>query len=319
MPAVISHYLLAERVFNKISCEFSGLDRNTFLWGANGPDIFFPHRIMPWQLQRSLSRISHIMHGTSAEIILNYLYEYSNVKENTAAMSYAFGFVTHYAYDSLAHPYIVNYAEKLSEGKTAADVIPFDYFSQIASKIKLSSIYHNKLEGELDTILLMHEKKIPAYKFRLEDTSPKDKRTYRIAAEALSSYLITSDTVPDINEYEIIRSMIDWRTALYVLNDRLSLKKKTVKALEKLFRLPPVISVFFRNIKIDLSGDPANLEHRSWTSPVDGSIHNESFLDLTESAEETSLYLIRKLKSGGALTKNDCKAPFSGQHDICLP
>ncbi len=58
MPAVISHYLLAERVYKKISSEVGGLDRNLFLWGANDPDIFFTHRLMPWQKQRSLSRVS---------------------------------------------------------------------------------------------------------------------------------------------------------------------------------------------------------------------------------------------------------------------
>ena len=50
MPAVLSHYLLGERVYNKLSAEIDGLDRNTFLWGANGPDIFFAHRVMPWQV-----------------------------------------------------------------------------------------------------------------------------------------------------------------------------------------------------------------------------------------------------------------------------
>lgn len=312
MPAVLSHYLLAERVFKKISSEVSGLNRNIFLWGANGPDIFFSHRLMPWQMQRSLSKVSHIMHETSAEIILNYLYEYSAAKEDYLAMSYAFGFVTHYAYDSSAHPYIVNYAEKMSEGKTVSDVISSNRIAKIASKIKLSSVYHNKLEGELDTILLMHERKMPAYKFSLESTSPKDKRAYHKVAEVISSYLIASDTVPDINEYEIIRSMIDWRTALCVLNDRLSLKKNSVKILESLFGLPPVVSVFFRNIKIDLSADPANLHHQSWVSPVDNCIHNESFFDLTDIAEEKSIYLIKKLQSGETLTREDCNAPFSG-------
>ena len=293
MPAVISHYLLAERVYKKISSEVGGLDRNLFLWGADDPDIFFTHRLMPWQKQRSLSRVSHIMHNTSAEIILNYLYKYSIINEDPAAMSYALGFATHYAYDSTAHPYIVQYAEKMSNGKTVKDVISHDTFSHITSKIKLSSVYHNKLESELDTILLMHEKKIPPYKFKLEDTSPKDESAYRKVAEVLASYMIASDIVPDINESEIMRSMADWRASLYVLNDNLSLKRNTIKGLEKLLGLPPVVSVFFRNLNIDLSEDPANLNHRPWVPPVDNSIHTESFLDLTDNAENQSLYQIK--------------------------
>ena len=313
MPAVISHYLLAERVFRKISPSIPELERNIFLWGANGPDIFFSHRLMPWQMLRSLSKVSHIMHGTKAEIILNYLYEYSRVTEDYAAMSYAFGFVTHYAYDSIAHPYIVDYAEKISNGKTVKDVIsPNSHFSQIVKKINLSSVYHNKLEGSLDTIMLMHEGRGAVYKFRLEDTSPKDKQAYHKTAEILTSCLTASDIAPDINEHEIIRAMIDWRISLRVLNDRLSLKRNSVKGLEKLFKLPPIVSVFFRNIDIDLSEDPANLQHNQWVSPVDGSIHSESFFELTDKAEEKSLYLIRKLQSGIPLTRDDCVSPFSG-------
>ena len=30
MPAVLSHYLLGERVYNKLSAEIDGLDKNTF-------------------------------------------------------------------------------------------------------------------------------------------------------------------------------------------------------------------------------------------------------------------------------------------------
>lgn len=312
MPAVISHYLLAERVYKKISSGLPELNRNLFLWGANGPDIFFSHRLMPWQLQRSLAKISHIMHGTSAEIILNYLYKYSKINEDFETMSYALGFVTHYAYDSSAHPYIVDYSEKMANGRKIGDVITLNKFPESALEVNLSSVYHNKLEGELDTILLMHEMKIPSYMFKLEYTSPKDKNAYNKVAEVLTSYLTTTDTVPDIGKYEIIRSMADWRNALRILNDKFSLKRNFVKTIENIFGIPPVVSVFFRNIDIDLTEDPANLCHHTWTSPVDGTIHNESFLELTDIAEEKSICLIEKLKNGELLTKDDCRLPFNG-------
>ncbi len=314
MPAVLSHYLLAERVYKRLLPKMPELDHDLFLWGANGPDIFFAHRLMPWQTQRSLSKVSHIMHGTSAEIILNYLYGYSKTRNDNAIMSYALGFATHYAYDSAAHPYIVSYADNVSDGKSVCDVIPAEsHFSKIAAKIKLNSVYHNKLEGELDTLLLMHERKTPVYKFRLEDTSPKNKTAYRKIAEVLCSYLVVYDIVPDINEHEIIQSAKDWRAALHLLNDKISLKKLSVSALENLIKFPPVLSVFLRNIHIDTTDDPANLLHKPWVSPYDGNTHNESFFDLTDKAEETSVYLIEKLRSGLLLTHQDCIFPFSGK------
>ena len=52
MPAIVSHYLLAERVMSDLSELMPDLDinRTAFIWGASGPDIFFCHRILPHQI-----------------------------------------------------------------------------------------------------------------------------------------------------------------------------------------------------------------------------------------------------------------------------
>ena len=123
MPAVVSHYLLAERVYNQLTKTLPQLNRTAFLWGASGPDIFFAHRIMPWQQEKSLARVSHVMHGGKPEQLLNFLYFYADSKENYVLLSYAFGFITHYAFDSLAHPYILDYANK--QAKDDKINIPF--------------------------------------------------------------------------------------------------------------------------------------------------------------------------------------------------
>lgn len=311
MPAVVSHYLLAERVINKLGPEIAA-DRNAFLWGANGPDIFFAHRVMPWQRQPSIAKISHIMHNGYAEPLLNYLYEYSSVNDDKSAMSYTFGFVTHYAFDSVAHPYIVSYAERMSEGKMVHLPLVGRANEQIADGIKMSSVYHNKLEGELDTILLKHELNIPIHKFRLENACPDNSDTYQKTAEILSAYLIDSGIYPEIQKHEIIRAQLDWRNCVTALNDRFSFKIKSLKALEHILHIPPLVSVFVRSIDIDYSQDPANFQHSPWKAPADGTMHYESFLDLVDIAEEKSLYLINKLRCGEMLTRNDCFDGFSG-------
>ncbi len=312
MPAVVSHYLLAERVFNTVSQRIPGLDKNLFSWGASGPDIFFAHRVMPWQRQPSIAKVSHIMHNGYAEPLLNYLYEYAQTANSIRAKSYAFGFVTHYAFDSTAHPYIVDYAEKKGEGRMYHIPLAGKANEQLVDGIKYSSIYHNKLEGELDTIFLMHEKHIPIGRFRLDIACPNDKQAMEDIGEILSSYLTDSGIRPDIKNYEIIRAMLDWRRCLLALNDRFSLKRGFVRGMEKVFRTPPVVSVFLRNIHMDLSEDPANLEHRFWKAPADGSLHSESFLELADIAEQKSLFLINKLECGEFLTREDCFDGFSG-------
>lgn len=312
MPAVLSHYLLGERVFDQLSQEIPDLDRNAFLWGANGPDIFFAHRVMPWQRQPSISKISHIMHNGYAEPLLNYLYEYAQVNDDKPALSYAFGFVTHYAFDSVAHPYIVSYADEMSEGKLLKLPLISHAHEEIANGIKLSSMYHNKIEASLDTLFLMHEKHIPIHRFRLEDTCPKDKDTLFKVAQVLSAYLMDSGIYPEIKDYEIVRAELDWRNCLFILNDKWSVKRNSIKGLEHLLRLPPIVSVFMRNVKIDLSEDPANLKHKPWKAPSDGTIHYESFFELANMAQQKSMYLIEKLRCGEFLTREDCFDGFSG-------
>ncbi|MBR2176933.1 MAG: zinc dependent phospholipase C family protein [Clostridia bacterium] len=313
MPAVISHYLLAERVIPKITKNLPELNRSAFLLGANGPDIFFAHRIMPWQKQRSLAWISHIMHNGRPDVLLNYLTEYAQANHDTAALSYALGFVTHYAFDSAAHPYIVNYAETAAEGRSVHLPLIGRANEQIADGIKLSSVYHNKLEGCLDTIFLMKEKRIPVYRFRIETTCPNDMDCYIAAAKALRSYITDHHICTDVPTEEIVRAQTDWRRCLKVINDSFSVKKKLITGGERLLHIPPVVSVFLRNIDMDYSEDYVNFAHREWTSPADGTKHQDSFFDLADKAEEKSIILIEKLLGGNPLSSVDCRDSFSGK------
>ena len=43
MPAIVSHYLLASKVYTGLSELRPDLElvRDAFIWGASGPDIFF--------------------------------------------------------------------------------------------------------------------------------------------------------------------------------------------------------------------------------------------------------------------------------------
>lgn len=311
MPAVVSHYLLAERVINRLGPQIVA-DRNAFLWGANGPDIFFAHRVMPWQRQPSIAKISHIMHNGYAEPLLNYLYEYAAVNDDKSTLSYAYGFVTHYAFDSTAHPYIVSYADRMSQGEMVHLPLVGRANEQIADGIKLSSVYHNKLESELDTIFLKHELNIPIHKFRLENACPEDTDAYQKVAEILSAYLVDSGIYPEIQDYEIVRAQLDWRRCVFLLNDKYSVKRTAIRGLEHLLHIPPLVSVFMRNVDIEYGEDPMNLEHRPWMAPSDGTMHTDSFLELADIAEKKSLYLINKLRCGEMLTRTDCFDGFSG-------
>ena len=117
MPAAVSHYLLAERVYAAL-LEYQpqlDIDRTAFLWGACGPDIFFLHRAMPYQKGRSLKDYGTKTHNMNADKMINYFIGYARSHQSDAAMSYALGFITHYAFDSTVHPFVIYFSDVMEE------------------------------------------------------------------------------------------------------------------------------------------------------------------------------------------------------------
>lgn len=320
MPAVVSHYLLAKKVL--FTLQQNGMYipcPEAFLLGASGPDIFFAHRVMPWQKQKSMSGVSHIMHGSGAAGMLNLMHEYALQSGDDKALSYTYGFVTHYAFDSLAHPYIVGRSLSAAGNKKA----PLGVFSRVHPKVNeglaLSSIYHNKIEAELDSAYLMKEMHLPIRRFKMKKTCPANRDTVNSCAGALAEYIKAAGIDPYPEKKEIARAFYDWRRALILLNDRTLIKGAAMKRAEKALGLPPALSVFFRSCYINTSRDCANLSHSTWYSSVDGSAHTDTFFELADKAHDYSLELIMKLCSGAPLTPDDCPESFSAAPRPALP
>lgn len=297
MPAIVSHYLLAERVRCALKEQMPHLaiSSTAFTWGASGPDIFFSHRLLPHQRGRSLRAIGSEMHNKPAHTLLNYLVSYARYKKDDIAMSYALGFVTHYAFDSIAHPFILYFAEVMSYHQPE----------------KHRTVCHNEIEASLDTILLHTERKQNIVDFRLQDAAPLHPAVNYSIAHALQSYLLYAFKKGAYIS-EIVQAQKDWHNSLAALSDNTGMKHLIIQKAEKFIGLPPLLSPMFRLSCPDLSLDPANLHHTAWFNTQDKTEHTDSFLELTDQAEQLSLRLIGTLLSGRALTASQCSASFSG-------
>lgn len=300
MPAVVSHYLLAEKVYKDLQ-DFApkiSINKNAFFWGSFGPDIFLVHRVMPWQKGKSLTHISTRMHNYPAEKILNYIAAYSKSSDNnyisTISQSYAFGFITHYALDSIAHPYVLSLSEKLSV---------------MCGGIH-TSLCHNQIESVIDTLYLKHEKNIKISNFKLQKTAPYDRDVHEIIAKVLHGFFVANE-FGNIPEEEIIKAQNDWRKILVLMNDRYSIKKRAAKIGEKALKLPPMLSPLLREAYPDLSFDYANMKNDKWFDKYKN-CHNENFFELAAAAEEKSVEFIMKILDGKYLSPEDCADSFSG-------
>ena len=139
MPAVITHYLSAQKALEKSSGTITKIVQNcpqVFALGTQGPDFFFFH---PKGKKYPLTgqRMHHQGINKFFYEALDYSKERSsNEKELLAA--YLLGFVSHYAVDTATHPYIYYHTGfSNSKGKLS---FPYSY-------------YHRLFETQVDVLL----------------------------------------------------------------------------------------------------------------------------------------------------------------------
>lgn len=297
MPAIISHYLLAERVRKALGELFPELDirRSAFVWGASGPDVLFCHRVLPFQRDRSFSRFGSLMHNEPAHRLLNYLLAFARAAQDDIAMSYALGFITHYAFDSTAHPFVLYYSEQMAYREPEKHI----------------SVCHNEIEAALDSLFLRYEKGVRISRIHLEDAAPIDTETNVIIALALKSYMNKAYGL-NAECRELVQAQKDWHNSLAVLNDRTGMRRILVGYGEKALGLRPMLSPMFREDHPRLMPDYANLNHKEWYSQKEKKEHTESFFELADQAEALSLRLTAQALSGRPFTKEQCSMTFSG-------
>ncbi len=297
MPAIVSHYVLGEKVRKHLEKEYPDLitNRKAFAWGASGPDIFFSHRLMPLSTKTSFSRLGSIMHNAPANDIINYLIVYARKTHDDILMSYALGFITHYAFDSIAHPYILYCSSQMS--------------CQYAEKPV--SLCHHEMEAALDSLYLRRETGMKVSDFRLQNAAPMDRAVnYPIACVLCG----TLDGLYRIktSRSELVKVQRDWHNALVLLDDRTHIKRSVVRIVEDAVGIRPILSPIFREDYPKLMPDYANVRHEMWFAEAEKKEHNESFFELAEKAVKLSVELSAHVLSGKLLRSDQCLASFSG-------
>lgn len=287
MPAVVSHYIMSEKLIDDIHEYYPSfkLNKTAFIWGGNGPDFLFCHRVLPWQRGKSYNKIGTLIHKLPPENVLGYLAAYAREAESDTAMSYALGFISHYALDSMAHPYIICRAEELSS---------------ISDGVHASTC-HNDIEANLDVLLYERFYKKPLTSVSLRTLSPLDPNVMNAVADMIHGLLVMY-SLPIMSKSEIITAQHDWHTGLALLNDKTHLKRNALRLGEKAAKLPPVPSSLVRPSKNKITYDYANTAHKEWSSPFSPEdIHTESFYDLFDAARVRSIELIAAAMRGDSL------------------
>lgn len=273
MPAFSTHYAFACETAQSLQNELDfKLNKQAYLMGAQGPDVFFFHRILCAVPGKSLRKQGSAIHREKPALIFESL---GNAFKNSGAVaqSYIIGFITHYSLDRMCHPYVYSYQEKV-----LSDYPSLHPFSA-----------HNVVELSMDSLVL-------AERFGIEHpecfdtckTLSEDREILNECANALGT--VSSEVLKaNISRESCLQAFRDTKRLQSVLCDRHGIVKGALYAAESLaypFSKGFRVSAMFREKDLEKAKKYANINNEFWRSPYDSLKRNESFLDLYELSKQ---------------------------------
>lgn len=145
MPDFTTHYLLGERVIERMSHAVSkqvSANIDAFRWGLQGPDILYFSEII--RSRGNNIRIGIQLHSMNSNRLiagmLDYILKHGNTPSFDVLRAYAYGFVCHYVLDKNCHPFVNFFAGELKD-------LPFGAHARIESEI--DSLMYRLMTGRL--------------------------------------------------------------------------------------------------------------------------------------------------------------------------
>lgn len=289
MPAYSTHYIFAKELENEVEKRIDfPLDENSFLIGAQGPDIFFFHRIMPWMIGKSHRKTGSALHRSKPAEILNGMRQYIKSNDNSIAKSYICGFITHYALDRKCHPYVYSLQDEILKVKTHTN----------------PHTAHNNVEFAMDAYLLNKRLGIknPSL-FKTESTLALEQGAVDEIAKLINSFTKYA-TGKTVSVQNVCRAVYDMKYIQKLTTDVTGAKKVIVSAVETL--ISPItknykFSSFIKPKDLEKAKKYGNIDHKAWIFPNSKKVCNDSFEDLFEKAKFDAIDMITQFFAG-----NDC-------------
>lgn len=279
MPALVTHYLHALDVLEK--CSNLNLNKDAFCLGAQGPDFFYFHRVIPLlQAGKSLRQVGSLIHSQTPDKLFEAFSKFLNKNDDNISLSYTLGFIAHYSLDRVAHPFIF-YIQ--------SDIIK-------SEGIKYNPSYvHSRIEHNLDVIMLRDKLDVFANEFRSYECLTNNKDILKTSAQLLE-FVINDLNIYKINENQILRAFLDSRFFQRLSYDPFSIKKSIVRFIEKICFMPESFSTFIRPMMEDNKYDYSNFEKNHWSNPFDDNSEqgNSSFFEVFDMAVDDAVNLINK-------------------------
>lgn len=285
MPNIMTHALCANDILqefqdNQVYQSIQEYPR-AYSTASSGPDFLFYYKAYPFQDVEAARVVHQIGEDVHRRLINDFYIKAIDIiknenKEETKHLMVSFiaGHLTHWALDSVAHPFVFHRSGEL-KGKT--------------------QFWHFRFESMLDTLMVKQVKKL-----RL-DKNPSNLMVTLNRSEIDVCAELYADIVNHVYETQhpvevfkqsfkdmalISKWLFDPHTRLFPL----------VQIIEKRLKVDWKYSSHMIIGELDQDHDVLNLSHSPWSHPSDElSLSNESFLDLYERAIERGRVVLQAL------------------------
>ena len=257
MPAVIAHWAMEKRVRAALRARGIQLpDAALMQAGAQGPDIFYFHRILPWKFGASYAGYGLCLHRVSPRALLRACGAARRAYPEWAAEFDALtaGLLCHYALDRSAHPFVLYWQERLRQADP-------DY-------ARSTHFYHYRIESALDVLSLRRETGRTIKGFPLTHALPRDRR----AEEPFGlfyAFLMETLLGASVNAATASLAIRDMRDTMWWMNDPPYLKQRYLLGPMEWLWGAHVATSLMRPADVS-DWDYGNEEHRPWVNPFDG-------------------------------------------------
>ena len=271
MPDAVTHSYLANDV--KEALGFSYLENHFGLMqiGAQGPDPLFYHHYQPWKKNLKANKLGNRLHTEKTK---PYLESIIKMATSDADKAWVSGFLTHFALDTSAHPYIF-------------------YRTGLFNKTTLENRgFHLMLERTIDN-LNIQERGFDASTYNIRDIHFQLKNLPTSIESMLNEVGKTLYEEPELGtRYK--DGYQDFRSAIGVLAyDPHGHKNRLYLLLDKITKSEILYSALSPYGCEKRGIDPKNKSKSTWHHPVTNEPSNESFDELFAKALTKSISLIQ--------------------------
>lgn len=266
MPSILTHYIFFKEI------EKEDLDIGNI--GSQGPDPFFFYfvGVKKYENTKIMCESGTLMHKIDPTSTFLYFYEYANKEseENKEIIyQYLKGFISHYALDSVVHPYVFYKSGfALSDNKEEKD----KYF-----------LDHVLLESNLDVLISDHYN----YKISPKNTLKFNKKKINVISKMYQSYLKHEFNIENMDENTFTVAVKRMRLTFKIVYSRFQIKKCLFNTFMKNTKVNMFSNQSLKKCKKD---DYLNLNHSEYHDATTNElIGNYSLIDLFSLAEQKYL------------------------------